>query len=229
MKLKFDGEMKRRIAMAFLGIIVLGFSVGLFSLAALGMDPFQVFAHGVWRLTPLTFGTFYTILSALMLVIMFIINRKKIGFGTFINMFFLGYIADFSENLFSKLIPGRDILTRIFMLLAALVITCFASALYMVADMGVSVYDVLSITVSERKKVPFKVCRVISDITCVVIGGALCFISDRDLSPDGALLVTAGVGTVITAFFMGPFIAFFSRTVAEPLRYGKRRPTQNED
>ena len=32
--------------------------------------------------------------------------------------------------------------------------------------------------------------------------------------------MTAGIGTIITAFFMGPFIAFFNRKIAEPLRYG---------
>jgi uncharacterized membrane protein YczE len=30
-----------------------------------------------------------------------------------------------------------------------------------------------------------------------------------------------GIGTIITAFFMGPLIAFFRKTVADPLRFGK--------
>ena len=33
---------------------------------------------------------------------------------------------------------------------------------------------------------------------------------------------TVGVGTIITAFFMGPLIAYFNRKVAEPMRYGRQ-------
>jgi len=45
--------------------------------------------------------------------------------------------------------------------------------------------------------------RILSDLVCTVVGVLL-----------GA---PAGIGTVITALFMGPLISFFRRTVSEPL------------
>jgi uncharacterized membrane protein YczE len=85
---------------------------------------------------------------------------------------------------------------------------CFASALYFTADMGVSTYDAIAITISERKsKWKFKYIRITTDLICVLIGWSL-----------GA---TVGIGTIVTAFFMGPLISFFNKTVAEPMRYGK--------
>jgi len=49
--------------------------------------------------------------------------------------------------------------------------------------------------------------RILSDLVCTVVGVIL-----------GA---PAGIGTVITALFMGPLISFFRRTVSEPwLRRG---------
>ena len=229
-------EMKRRILMTVAGVLIMGMSVGLFSLSALGMDPFQIFAHGIWRIIntaaghpvtseaempgTLSFGLCYTVLSAIMLVVVLLINRRKIGLGTLINILFVGYVADFSESLFGKLIPDRSFLTRLIILLVALVILCMASSLYFTADLGVSVYDAMSLTVSERTPIPFQICRIASDLICVVIGGILCYLSDRNLTSAGALLTTAGIGTIITAFFMGPFIAFFNRKIAEPLRYG---------
>ena len=47
--------------MTVTGVSVAGLSVGIFSYSDLGMDPFQVFAHGVWKMTPVfallvTFG-----------------------------------------------------------------------------------------------------------------------------------------------------------------------------
>ena len=50
---------------------------------------------------------------------------------------------------------------------------------------------------------PFRAVRIISDLICTGIGVAL-----------GA---PVGVGTVITALFMGPLITFFRRTISEPL------------
>ncbi len=32
---------------------------------------------------------------------------------------------------------------------------------------------------------------------------------------------TVGIGTLVTAFFMGPIIAYFNKRVAIPFRYGK--------
>ena len=45
---KFDAEMKRRLAMTLGGVLISGFSVGMFQFSLMGMDPFQVFAHGIW-------------------------------------------------------------------------------------------------------------------------------------------------------------------------------------
>ena len=56
-------EKRRRIFMTVVGIGLSGISVGMFNFSDFGMDPFQVFAHGIWNLTSIGFGTFYTILS----------------------------------------------------------------------------------------------------------------------------------------------------------------------
>ncbi len=238
MKLHLTRRMICRILMTIAGVCIMGVSVGLFSLSALGMDPFQIIAHGIWRMacvilgTPvphgmdhggaITFGLSYTVLSVIMLILVLIINRRKIGLGTVINIFLVGNIADWSAAFFAGLIENRTFTARLLMLLVALIVLCIASALYFEADLGVSVYDALSLTVAERTPIPFQVCRITSDLICVFVGGLLCYLSERDLSTSGALLMTAGIGTIITAFFMGPFIAFFRRTIAAPMlhRFG---------
>ena len=45
---KIDSEMRRRLLMTLGGVVIAGFSVGMFQFSVLGMDPFQVFAHGIW-------------------------------------------------------------------------------------------------------------------------------------------------------------------------------------
>lgn len=200
-------ERNRRILMTIIGVLISGFSVGMFNLAAFGMDPFQVLAHGVWMHIDIGFGTFYAILNLFMLLFVFIIDRKKIGLGTFINIFLLGYVVEFSSWLFKTLIQSPTIGIRIILLIVGLVILCFGASLYFVADMGVSTYDAVALILSEKKIASFKYCRIASDILCTVVGFTL-----------GA---TVGIGTVVTALFMGPVISAFNNRISMPLRYGK--------
>ena len=38
-----------------------------------------------------------------------------------------------------------------------------------------------------------------------------------------------GVGTIITAFFMGPLVDLFARKLAKPFLYGKNKPEANTE
>lgn len=202
-------EKNRRIIMTVFGVLVAGFSVGMFNFSAFGMDPFQVLAHGVWKYIPIGFGTFYAILNLIMLVFIFFIDRHKIGLGTMINIFLLGYVVEYSSWLFETRIPNPSIGIRIAFLSIGLIILCFGSSLYFIGDLGVSTYDAVALILSEKKVAPFQYCRIGSDLICTIIGFIL-----------GA---TVGVGTVVTAFFMGPIIAFFNTRFSIPFRYGKKQ------
>ena len=48
----------------------------------------------------------------------------------------------------------------------------------------------------------------------MLAGGALCLLSGMSLPQ---LFGSIGIATVITAFFMGPLIEFFNKTVSRPL------------
>lgn len=202
-------EKKIRILMTITGVLVAGFSVGMFNFSAFGMDPFQVFAHGVWKHMPIGFGTFYMILNLIMLIFIFFIDRRKIGLGTVINIFLLGYVVEFSSWFLDARFPNPSIMVRGLFLIVGVIILCFGSSLYFIGDLGVSTYDAVALILSEKKVARFQYCRIGSDLICTIIGYLL-----------GA---TVGVGTLVTAFFMGPIIAFFNKRVSIPLRYGKKQ------
>ncbi len=207
-------DMKRRIPMTLFGVLVCAFSVGLFSHSGMGVDPFQVLAQSMGRhaqrLWGLDYGTFYMILNLLMLVGVFFMSRSKIGLGTVMNIFLVGYIASFSEGWMARLFPDPGLPVRIALLCVAVVVMCFGSAFYFTGDLGVSTYDAVALTISEKTdKRYFKYIRIATDLLCVGIG---CLLGGTD---------KVGAGTIITALFMGPLISFFRRTCAEPFRYGK--------
>ena len=193
-----DKKIKKRILMAFIGVIVSGLAVGLFRNARFGTDPFQVFVNGISnKVTFMDFGTLYMLL-----------NKHHIGISTFVNIFLLGYVVQFSDDVVAGLVGDSPSMpVRIALLAAGLVILCFASAMYFTADLGVSTYDAVSLILTERKLGKFRYLRITTDVICVIVGFAL-----------GAVV---GVGTVVTAFFMGPLIDFFNIHVARPFLYGK--------
>lgn len=200
--------LKTRIWMSSLGVIVCGISVGMFRTAALGVDPFQSFMSGLNSVIPISFGTLYVIANVILLLFSLIFDRHKIGLATVINLTLLGYVAEYSQKFFTYILPELTMITSLFLLAVAIVIMCFGSALYFNADLGVSTYDAVSLIISEKqKKVSFKVCRVLSDLICVSIGVLLCKLAHMSWSEIGA---SVGIGTIITAFFMGPLISFFS-------------------
>ncbi len=58
----------KRIGMSLFGVIICAISVGIFKIAALGVDPFQSFMAGLDAVVPIGFGTLYVITNAVLLV-----------------------------------------------------------------------------------------------------------------------------------------------------------------
>ena len=206
---------RRRIMMSLCGVIICAVSVGVFKLAALGVDPFQSFMAGLDALVPIEFGTLYVIVNAILLLFSLIVDRHNIGIATFINLFLLGYITQFTYELLQRLIPDPSMIVRILCLAIGIVVICFGSALYMTADLGVSTYDAVAIVMSSKWKLgKFKYVRICTDLVCVVLGCILFVMAGNAI---GKIPTIAGVGTIITAFFMGPLIDFFNEKFAKPL------------
>ena len=204
-----DPLLRRRIAMAVAGMALTGISIGFFKRSMFGVDPYQCFAGGIANVVPLDFGTVYMLVNLVQLGVVFLLDRRYIGISTFINLFLLGYMVEFSESLLARWFGELAMPGRILFLAVGIVVTCIAAALYYTADLGVSTYDAIPLHISDRRPkllgrvLPFRAVRILSDLICTGIGVALG--------------VRAGIGTVITALFMGPLISFFRRTLTDPM------------
>ena len=131
------------------------------------------------------------------------------GVATLVNMFLTGYIVDFATGMIERLFPDPTLFVRGVFLVIAVLVMCFASSLYMTSNLGVSVYDAIPIVISDKSRIPFRFARIGCDLICVIIGAL------SGLLP--------GLGTLITAFFMGPLIEFFNHHFSEPFLFGKKK------
>lgn len=205
----------RRIFMSIIGVVICGISVGFFKLAAFGVDPFQCLMSGLNKLFPISFGTLYLIVNIFLLFFSLIFDRRNVGFATFVNMFLLGYITQFTFDILQVIFIESSILIRVISLVIGLFLICISISLYSTAKLGVSTYDAIAITMAEKWHITkFQYCRMITDFVCVIIGIILFLIAKGKISE---VLNFAGVGTIITAFFMGPMIEFFNVKVSRPL------------
>lgn len=199
----------KRMVMMALGNLVLGFGAGMLRAADYGVDPYQCFVLGLDRLFSLGYGTTFVLVNGVFLVLMFFLARKMLNLGTLVNMFFLGYIIDYSYSFILSFDSNPSTLVRVIYFVVSILLLTIASAFIYTADYGVSTYDWIALRASEvQKKLPFKWCRVATDLVCVAVG--LIF------------SIRPGIGTIITAFCLGPFVAFFRSHLSEPFLYGKR-------
>ena len=207
------GNIYKRILMMLIGNVILGTGAGMLRAADFGVDPYQCFVLGIDKALKLGYGTTFVIVNAVFLVLMLVLARKMLNVGTLVNMFFLGYIIDFSYSMCMKISSSPSFFVRVVYFIVSILLITFSSAVIYTADMGVSTYDWIALKTAEvQKKVSFKWCRVGTDLICVIIGLVFSIIP--------------GIGTIVTAFLLGPLVSFFRTYCSEPFLYGRNKETQ---
>lgn len=202
-------QLPLRIALATGGILLMALSIGFFRQARFGVDPFQCLVNGLDNIVPLSYGTVNMLTNVVLIIPMAIFYRRYIGISTLVNLFLLGYVVEFFEGIIVNIFGTPGLALRIVFIIVGIVVTCFAAAMYYTADLGVTSYDSVPLNIADHKPkllgrvIPFRAVRITTDLICTVAGVLL-----------GA---QAGIGTVITALFMGPLITFFRNKVTDPL------------
>ena len=99
----------KRIFMSLAGVTICAVSVGVFKIAALGVDPFQSLMSGLDNWIPIPFGTLYVLVNLALLTFSLVADRRNIGIATFINLFLLGYITQFTYELLQTWLPSPSL------------------------------------------------------------------------------------------------------------------------
>ena len=193
-----------RVGMAIAGVLLSGICVGIFQKIALGTDPFTCFVTGFANLFGSAYSTYYVILTGILLLIIFFVHRAYIGLATIINLLGIGVMADWMRCFLDVLMPAPGMEIRLILLVVNVVLASFAASLYFTADLGVSAYDAVALAAANPYGwADFRYCRITTDILCVMVG----FFYAADI----------GIGTVLTAFMMGPIIQWFNVNLSKPL------------
>lgn len=178
------------------GVALIGIGISFTILSRFGADPCTSMNLGISQKIGLTFGVWQCILNVILLVFMLFLDRSLAGPGTVVNLIFVGLIADWFRWGFTAVYPDSlSLAVRIALLALGIVLVAIGAALYMNSGLGVSPYDSLALIAANRSKLDFRWCRILCDGTAALAGWAT----------GGAV----GVGTLIIALCLGPFIRFF--------------------
>lgn len=180
-----------RFIQLLLGLCVFGLGAALMVRSNLGLDPWNVFHQGLSGLTGLSLGVL-SILSGVVVMLLWIPLRQRPGIGTIANILMIGLSLDF----FLWVLPEVDGWPlRIGALTLGVVLTGFGSAAYIGAGMGTGPRDGLMVGLNRRLGWSIRVSRMLVEVVVLAIGWLL-----------GGV---AGVGTVAFALCIGPLVQFF--------------------
>ncbi len=214
------GSIIKRFARLLAGLCIMSFGSAMALVADLGMEPWDVLNDGMARFLQgifniqlsngadlITFGR-ANIAIGLTILLIDVLFREKVGFGTFINILLCGNVVDLCTG---DLIPGfallpdyrglplsESFLPRLILCVLSLLPAAYGMYVYMSARLGSGPRDGLMCVVKRRAtRIPVGGVRVILEGCALLLGWFL-----------GG---TVGLGTIILVCLSGPVMQVIFR------------------
>ncbi|HKM40034.1 MAG TPA: membrane protein [bacterium] len=180
----------KKFTLLMVGLFLYSVGILLTIHARLGTAPWDTFQIGLVCHTNFTLGRVSQLVG--IIIIGFNIMLKEIpGWGTILNMYFIGYFIDIIET-FSLIPPVYTLVQKIIMLLVGIAVLGWATYLYMGTGWGAGPRDGLMLGLSRRLSTEVWKARTAIEVIVAGVGFAL-----------GAQL---GIGTIIFALLIGPAV-----------------------
>ncbi|MFB1048980.1 membrane protein YczE [Streptomyces chrestomyceticus] len=186
-------RLPRRLVHLYSGLVLYGLSMGLQLRAGLGLEPWSVLNQGISRHTGLSIGT-VTIVSGVLILLLWIPLRQRPGLGTVSNVVILGLVMDATLTLVPEI---TTLAVRIPLLAFAILLNGMATGLYISARFGPGPRDGLMTGLHRRTGRPLRLVRTCIEVAVLTVGFVL----------GGSV----GVGTVLYALAIGPLAQFSLR------------------
>ena len=213
-------ELLKQFGTLILGLAIMSFGSAMGLVADLGLGPWDVlndgmakFLQGIFNIQMangadlITFGR-ANITIGLTILVIDVLCKEKVGFGTFINILLCGNVVDFCTG---DMLPGFALLPdfrgmpmtesfvpRLILCVLSLIPAAYGMYIYMSAKLGSGPRDGLMCVVKRRaSKIPVGAVRVILEGCALTLGWFL-----------GG---TVGLGTIILVLLSGPVMQLIFR------------------
>ena len=181
-----------KLARCITGLAFFGFGITLFIRANLGLAPWDIFHKGLSEKLDVSIGL-VIVGVGLLLLLLWIPLRQKPGVGTVLNALEIGFVVNLTKPLIGE--PDQ-IVMRMLMVIAGVLVIAMGSALYIGAGLGSGPRDGLMLGLSQRsiggRRISIRVARTTIELTVMIAG----------LFLGGSI----GIGTLIFMFGIGPLV-----------------------
>ena len=201
-------ELRRRLPRLLAGLLLFGVGIALMVRADLGLAPWDVLHQGVSERTGVAIGN-VTILTGVVVLLLWIPIRERPGVGTVLNVVVIGLVVDGTLVLVDA--PG-PMWQRIAFLAVGISLFGPGSGLYIGAGLGPGPRDGLMTGLARRGR-SVRVVRTGIELTALAVGASL----------GGGV----GIGTVAFALTVGPNVHWFLDHMTIPK--ARLRKTEADD
>lgn len=203
-----SNKIKRYLAL-FIGTVLVSLGVSLFLKADLGVDPFTLFNMALSEKVGTSFTVIYWVINIIILLSVVFIDRSKIYIATLLNLLIVAPLIQLFSGFWDILFRTSDIfLVNVALLCGGCIILSLGAGMYIASQTGLAPYDLIAVIISEKSQIRYKWIRIGTDTFCVIAGAIL--------------KEPFGVGTVLSAFFLGPLIEFFRIKTTKYLNIDKK-------
>jgi len=187
-QLNFKPKVKTLMYLVF-GLILFGLGESLLVTANIGGGPWLVLHQGVSFKTGYTIGITTFIISIIVLFI-WIPLKQKPGIGTILNVIIIAIVIDLSLTH----LPYPEIFILQFLqVIMGVLLVGLGSSFYLIANLGPGARDGLMTGTQKITKLSFSLTRTLIEFSVLALGWYL-----------GGIV---GIGTVIYALGIGPFVS----------------------
>ena len=172
------------------GLILFGLGETLLITASIGVSPWFVLHQGLSFLTEYSIGVTTFIVSVVVLFF-WIPLKQKPGIGTILNTILISIVIDLS---LPYLPYPEEFIFQLLQVIFGIIIIGIGSGFYLIANLGPGSRDGLMTGIQKKTNFSFTLTRTIIEASAVAIGWYL-----------GGIV---GIGTILYALGIGPFVSF---------------------
>ena len=190
-----ENYIKKTLKLLF-GLFLYALGLILCISADIGLAPWDAFGIGVSKVTGISYGNVSIITGIIILIILVLLFKEKIGLATILNTILIGVFADLIVGL--NIIPYMtNFFTGFIMLVTGQIVICLATYLYISVGLGSGPRDTLMVALGKKfPNLPIGIVRGSIEGTVLLIGWLL-----GAKVGTGTVIYVLGIGFILQATF----------------------------
>lgn len=193
----------KKFSLIILAVACMGFGIAFNALACLGNDPISVLYDGIKNFFHMDLGTASMVINFVLLIIIFVFEKKFINVGTITYVITLGLFINWGMVVYKNFSFQETMPVKIFTAFVGCFLLFLGIAIFIFVNLGLDTWSGVTVLLSEKLHISYKIVKISMDVVSCVIGVML-----------GGVM---GVVTVFAALLGGPLIEILKKLLDKTL------------